>query len=631
MQHGDGGPPATPGMKRSHTMPFGATLSATGEARFRLWAPGAESVDLLLGSADSPLAMPMRGLGTGWFEGTAAARPGTRYRFRIDGDLAVPDPASRFNPDDVHGASEVVDPHAFDWQDGDWKGRPWEEAVLYELHVGTFAPEGTFAGVECRLDYLLGLGVTAIELMPVGAFPGRWNWGYDGVLPFAPDATYGRPEDLKRLIQAAHLRGLMVVLDVVYNHFGPDGNYLYAYARDAFFTERHHTPWGAAINFDGTGSDVVRRFFVDNALYWIEEYGLDGLRFDAVHAILDDSPLHVLQEIAQAVRDGPGRDRAIHLVLENDANQARFLTRGTGGRPRWYDAQWNDDVHHALHVVLTGEHDGYYADYANAPHGHLGRCLAEGFAYQGEASAYRGGDVRGEPSAHLPPSAFVGFLQTHDQVGNRAFGERIAALVPPEALALATAIVLLAPSPPLLFMGEEYGAATPFLYFCDFGPELAAAVTQGRRREFSQFERFADPAIQASIPDPNDPETFRRSRLDWDCLNRTPHLETLTRYRQLLALRRREIIPHLTGANEGRARWSGFGATGLAVDWTLGDGSRLALRANLGPEVVTAVPPSAGRPFHRVGDNPGPPDCDASDRLPPWSGVWHLRMAGGPG
>jgi maltooligosyltrehalose trehalohydrolase len=618
-------------MKRSHTMPFGATLTTTGEARFRLWAPAAGSVDLLLGAADAPLALPMRGLGTGWFEGTAAARPGTRYRFRIDGGLAVPDPASRFNPDDVHRASEVVDPQAFEWQDGDWRGRPWEEAVLYELHVGTFAPEGTFAGVERRLDYLVGLGVTAIELMPVGDFPGRWNWGYDGVLPFAPDASYGRPEDLKRLIQAAHLRGLMVLLDVVYNHFGPDGNYLYAYARDAFFTERHHTPWGAAINFDGTGSEVVRRFFVDNALYWIEEYGLDGLRLDAVHAILDDSPLHVLQEIAQAVRDGPGRDRAIHLVLENDANQARFLTRDTGGRPRWYDAQWNDDVHHALHVVLTGERDGYYADYANAPHGHLGRCLAEGFAYQGEASAYRGGGVRGEPSANLPPSAFVGFLQTHDQVGNRAFGERIAVLAPPEALALATAVLLLAPSPPLLFMGEEYAATTPFLYFCDFGPELAAAVTQGRRSEFARFERFADPGTQARIPDPNHPETFRCSRLDWDSLNRSPHLESLTRYRQLLALRRQEIIPHLTGATEGRARWCRFGAAGLAVDWTLGDGSRLALRANLGPEVASAVPPSAGRPFHRVGDSPGPPDRDASDRLPPWSGVWYLHKAGEPG
>jgi malto-oligosyltrehalose trehalohydrolase len=601
-------------------MPFGTSPTGNGETRFRLWAPGARSVVLLIGTGADPGAVPMHALSDGWFERTVRAGPGTRYRFRVDGGVAVPDPASRFNPDDVHGASEVIDPNAFDWQDGDWPGRPWEEAVVYELHVGTFSPQGTFAGVERRLDYLADLGVTAIELMPVAAFPGRCNWGYDGVLPFAPDASYGRPEDLKCLVQSAHRRGLMVLLDVVYNHFGPEGNYLYVYARDAFFTDRHHTPWGAAVNFDGPGGELVRRFFVDNALYWIEEYHFDGLRFDAVHAILDDSPVHVLEELAQAVREGPGRHRAVHLVLENDANQARFLARDATGAPRWFDAQWNDDLHHALHGVLTGECDGYYADYADAPHEHLGRCLAEGFAYQGEASAYREGQARGEPSAHLPPSAFVGFLQTHDQVGNRALGERLAALAPPRALAVATAMLLLAPSPPLLFMGEEHGAATPFLYFCDFGPELAAAVTQGRRREFARFERFSDPVTRAGIPNPNDPQTFRRSRLDWDCLGRSPHARVLARYRQLLALRRCEIVPRLAGTTGGRARWWTFGATGLAVEWTLGDGSHLALRANLGPEEVCAVPPSAGRLIHRVGE-----DLGAPGHLPPWSGVWHLK------
>jgi malto-oligosyltrehalose trehalohydrolase len=322
-----------------------------------------------------------------------------------------------------------VDPGAFDWQDEGWPGRPWEEAVVYELHVGTFSPEGTFAGVERRLDYLASLGVTAIELMPVGDFPGRWSWGYDGVLPFAPDASYGRPEDLKRLVQAAHARGLMVLLDVVYNHFGPEGNYLHVFARDAFFTERHHTPWGAAINFDGPGAALVRRFFVDNALYWIEEYHFDGLRLDAVHAICDDSATHVLEEIAANVRAGPGRERQVHLVLENDANQSRFLARDANAG-RAVTAQWNDDLHHALHAILTGEADGYYADYAAAPQAHLGRCLAEGFAYQGDASPYRRGKARGERSAHLPPGAFVGFLQNHDQVGNRAFtsGQRLSRL-----------------------------------------------------------------------------------------------------------------------------------------------------------------------------------------------------------
>lgn len=615
-------------MNRAHSMPFGTAATGNGEVRFRLWAPGARSVELLIGAGANPEAVPMRTLGEGWFQHHAAASPGTRYRFRVDGGLAVPDPVSRFNPDDVHAASEVVDPSAFEWQDGDWKGRPWDEAVLYELHVGAFSPEGTFAGVERRLDYLAALGVTAIELMPIADFPGQRNWGYDGTLLFAPDSSYGRPEDLKWLIQEAHRRGLMMLLDVVYNHFGPEGNYLYVYARDAFFTERHHTPWGAAVNFDGPGSATVRRFFVDNALYWIEEYGFDGLRLDAVHAILDGSSVHILEEIAEAVREGPGRNRLIHLVLENDSNQARFLARTAGGRPRWYDAQWNDDLHHALHVILTGERDGYYRDYAEDPLEHLGRCLAEGFAYQGEASAYRAGRTRGEPSAQLPPIAFVGFLQNHDQVGNRAFGERIDALARPEAIALTTAILLLAPSPPLLFMGQEHAASVPFLYFCDFGAELAAAVTRGRRSEFARFKRFADPAERAMIPDPNDPETFQQSRLDWDCIDRSPHAQTLARYRELLDTRRREIVPRLAGTAGGCTRWQRFGRTGLAVDWTLGDGSRLALRANLGPEESVEVPPVAGRPIYGVQFGAGPQA--ALDRLPPWSGTWHLGETAEP-
>ena len=473
--------------------------------------------------------------------------------------------------------------------------------------------------MERRLRYLADLGVTAIELMPVADFPGRCNWGYDGVLPFAPDASYGRPEDLKRLVQAAHARGLMVLLDVVYNHFGPEGNYLHVFARDGFFTERHHTPWGAAINFDGPDAALVRRFFVDNALYWIEEYHLDGLRLDAVHAICDDSATHVLEEIAAAVRAGPGRQRQVHLVLENDANQGGLLARDASGRPRWYTAQWNDDLHHALHVILTGEADGYYADYAAAPQAHVGRCLAEGFAYQGERSPYRRGEARGERSAHLPPGAFVGFLQNHDQVGNRAFGERLGTLAPPQALTLATAILLLAPAPPLLFMGEEHAAPVPFLYFCDFGPELAAAVTAGRRREFQRFERFSDPASRDAIPDPTDRETFRRSRLDWDCLDRPHHAQVLARYRELLSLRHRELVPHLAGTPGGAGRWWTFCTAGLAVDWTLGDGSRLALRANLGPEETCGVSPATGRLVHRVGD-----EVLSPSRLPPWSGTWHL-------
>ena len=362
-------------------MPFGAELREDGSVRFRLWAPAARQVELLLRGPQGTRALQMAQAGEGWFElVTAEAGAGSRYLYRIDGGLEVPDPASRLNSEDVHGPSVVVDPTAFEWTDGTWRGRPWHEAVIYELHVGTFSPEGTFSGVERKLDHLVDLGVTAIELMPIADFPGKRNWGYDGALLYAPDTAYGTPDELKSLVCAAHERGLMVLLDVVYNHFGPEGNYLHVYAPQ-FFTDRHHTPWGAAINFDGADSRPVRDFFVHNALYWLEEYHFDGLRIDAIHTVCDDSPRHIVTEITEAVRQGPGRERHVHVVLENGANQARFL--GPPGAPMTADAQWNDDVHHCLHVILTGESDGYYEDYARNPHGLLCRCLAEGFAYQG--------------------------------------------------------------------------------------------------------------------------------------------------------------------------------------------------------------------------------------------------------
>ncbi len=574
-------------MRWAHRMPFGAEPDGGGCARFRLWAPTARTVDLLLGEA-APLTMPE--LADGWRELRIEAPPGTRYRYRIDGKLDVPDTASRFNPDDVHGPSEVVAPEAFEWPEDGWPGRPWEEAVLYELHVGTFSPEGTFAGVEARLDYLAGLGVTALELMPVADFPGSRGWGYDGALPFAPDAAYGRPEDLKRLVARAHARGLMVLLDVVYNHFGPDGNYLHAYASD-FFTGRHHTPWGAAINFDGRNCRTVREFFIHNALYWLEEYQVDGLRFDAVHAIADDSTPDIIVALAERVRAGPGASREVHLVLENDRNEARYLARSDGNRPRWHTAQWNDDVHHAFHVLLTGEADGHYGDYADRPAWHLARALAEGFAQQGEASAYRDRSARGEPSAHLPPAAFISFLQTHDQVGNRAFGERLSMLAHEAPLRAATLACLLAPAPPLLFMGEEFGAVTPFLFFCDFGRELAASVTAGRRREFARFARFSDPLAQAEIPDPNAADTFLRSRLDWTCTNRDPHERWLALYRELLAIRRAKLVPRLRAMGGHAGRFVVHAAGALTVAWRLGDGARLRLYLNLGSENVSVSPP----------------------------------------
>jgi len=604
-------------MKRIHSMPFGAALVPEG-VRFRLWAPAASRVDVGVdGTVDDPVWHEMRRQVDGWFERVVeGARAGARYRFRIDADREVPDPASRCNPDDVHRASEVVDPLAYEWRDGEWRGRPWDDAVVYELHVGAFTGEGTFDGVAARLDYLTDLGVTAIELMPIADFPGRRNWGYDGVLPFAPDSTYGTPDSLKALIDAAHARGLMMLLDVVYNHFGPEGNYLHLYAPD-FFTDRHRTPWGAAINFDDEKSRVVRDFFVHNALYWLEEFHFDGLRLDAVHAIADDSALDILDELAAAVRDGIGRERTIHLVLENDRNEARRLTRDANGSPLRYTAQWNDDLHHALHTIVTGEAQGYYGDYAAAPLNHLGRCLAEGFAYQGETSPWRGGRPRGEPSAALPPAAFVSFLQNHDQVGNRAMGERIHALAPDERVRAALAIVLLAPSPPLLFMGEEFAAATPFLFFCDFEPGLAAAVTEGRREEFRSFAAFADAAAAEQIPDPAAPITFMRSKLDWRTLGRSSHAEWRALYRRLLDLRHRVIVPLLAKIAPSRRTWRESGDSALTVTWALDDGRTLRLDANLGDRDESVHDLRRGEIVYAT-------DQMSADLLPPWSVVWRI-------
>lgn len=599
-------------------MPFGAEVMPDGRACFRLWAPAARQVRLLLPDAGSRLSMPQAG--NGWFELTTNhASTGTRYKFQIDANAEVPDPASRYQPDDVHGASQVVDPSSFDWDDAIWRTRPWEEAVIYELHVGTFSPAGTFAGAEERLQHLVDLGVTAVELMPVADFPGRRNWGYDGVFPFAPDSRYGRPEDLKRLVQAVHRSGLMVFLDVVYNHFGPEGNYLRQYAPQ-FFTDRYRTPWGEAINFDGPESRTVRDFFIHNALYWLEEYNFDGLRLDAVHQIFDRSSRHILKELAETVRGALGPDRRVHLVLENDNNQAGYLGRNSAQKPVFYTAQWNDDFHHAAHVALTSETDGYYIDYADRPEEKLARCLAEGFDYQGEPSRFRGNERRGEISRNLAAGAFVSFLQNHDQVGNRAFGERIVTLTEPKALEAAIAIELLAPSPPLLFMGEEFGAETPFQFFCDFGPDLAQAVAQGRRDEFRKFERFSDPAVRARIPDPNAEETFLGSKLNWESLSRTRGQHWLSFYRNLLDLRRRYILPLLPKLQAGKSSFRAIGGRAIEVIWPREDGGALGLLANLGREPVSGVRPAHGAVFYAV-----PVPEPGKDQLAPWSVQWFLK------
>jgi 1,4-alpha-glucan branching enzyme/maltooligosyltrehalose trehalohydrolase len=590
---------------------------------FRLWAPDARTVALRIEAPEPEREVPMRAEEEGWFRTEVAeAQPGSRYLFRIDGDFLVPDPASRFQPESVHRASEVIDPRAFDWADEGWSGRVWEDAVIYELHVGAFSKQGNFAGVIGHLDHLVDLGVTAVELMPVAECPGKVNWGYDGVYPFAPEQRYGRPEDLKALVQAAHGRGLMVLLDVVYNHFGPEGNYLPRFA-GPFFTKRYGTPWGSAIDFESEHSRTVRDFFIHNALYWLEEYNLDGLRIDAVHAIHDASKPDILTELAGAVHTRLGQ-RHVHLVLENDRNEARHLERDPQGKARLFSAQWNDDLHHALHVLLTGEDAGYYADYAEQPLHQLGRCLTTGFAYQGEPSPFRGGATRGEQSAHLPLTAFVSFLQNHDQVGNRAFGERIVELAEPDAVRAAVAILLLAPSPPLLFMGEEWGCEQPFPFFCHFGPSLAAQVRKGRRREFARFPEFQDEAARERIPDPGSRETFESAVLRWGDREVDRHREWLAYYRRLLEIRREQVTPRLAGAPGRAAEFAEIGKAGLEVSWRLRDGATLELRAQLAPEPCTEVPtPPGGQLLFAT--HAALPELLERGEMPAWSAAWHLH------
>jgi malto-oligosyltrehalose trehalohydrolase/4-alpha-glucanotransferase len=597
------------GIARTHRMPFGAQIQADGRVRFRLWAPHRKVLIELDG-----VTVGMTALGEGWHElVTDRAGPRTKYRFILPDGLRVPDPASRYQPEDVHGPSEVIDPAAYAWRDTNWTGRPWEEALIYELHIGAFTPEGTFRAAIGKLDHLVALGVTAIEIMPVGDFPGRRNWGYDGVLPYAPDSSYGRPENLKTLVEEAHLRQLMVMLDVVYNHFGPEGAYIHSIAPQTF-TDRHNTPWGAAINFDGPESNEVREFFIHNALYWIEEFHLDGLRLDAVHAIFDDGPKHLLEELAERVRaSAPNRD--IHLVLENEENQVRRLVRCENGEPRWYTAQWNDDVHHVLHVAVSGENQGYYADYKGNTK-KLGRALAEGFAFQGELMPYRG-RPRGEPSANLPPTAFVAFIQNHDQVGNRAFGDRLTDFAPAEAVRAISAVYLLLPQIPMLFMGEEWAADQPFPFFCDFGPDLADAVRDGRRNEFARFPEFQDPKTRERIPDPLKQETFSAAKLSWEDIEREPHSGWLDWHRRILAVRRAEIVPRLPVIRRAR-RYEVLGDGAVVVRWPVGEDAVLTLAANLADKPASGFPRGCCRELWQEGK------AGAGDIFGPWTVRWSI-------
>lgn len=536
---------------------WGPELRDGADTRFRLWAPDRDAITLEL---DGGTAVAMRRDGDGWFTASAPAPAGTRYRFRLDPDLVVPDPASRFQSGGVHGWSVVVDP-AFAWSATEWRGRPWEEMVILEVHAGVL---GGFGAIRRSLPAIAASGITAIELMPVNAFGGTRNWGYDGVLPYAVAEPYGSPAELKTLVDTAHALGLSVFLDVVYNHFGPDGNYLNAYA-GAFFHQDVDTPWGGAVAVD---AEPVHRFFVDNALMWLRDYRIDGLRFDAVHAIENDA---FLDRMASEIRAAlPERD--VHLVLENEKNDADRMRVGC------YDAQWNDDFHNVLHVLLTGETSAYYADFADRPAARLARCLKEGFIYQGEGSPNHDGKPRGKPSGDLPSTAFVAFLQNHDQVGNRAMGERLIALTDADRLRAATALLLLGPQIPLLFMGEDEGSESPFLFFTDFHDELADAVREGRRKEFAKFAAFADEEARERIPDPNARSTFDAS---------TPAPgpaagEWRAHYRELLALRQAHIVPRLKGT---------VGLTADALDdarvkarWRMGDGATLTILIDLGSE-----------------------------------------------
>ncbi|GAB4337572.1 MAG: malto-oligosyltrehalose trehalohydrolase [Dehalococcoidia bacterium] len=508
--------------------PLGATWLGGSHTRFVVWAPFASAVDLVV--EGSPATVPMDPAHRGYFVATVeGAPPGTRYRYRLDGDegRTFPDPASRSQPGGVHAPSAVVD-MSFDWSDSGWHGLPLQEYVIYELHTGLFSQKGTFDGAIARLPYLRDLGITAIELMPVAQFPGTRNWGYDGASPFAPQDSYGGPEGLHRLVDAAHRHGIAVVLDVVYNHLGPEGNYLGRFG--PYFTDRYHTPWGSAINFEGHGADEVRRYFIENALMWVTDYHIDALRLDAVHAIFDASAMPFLAELAGAIHSRAAKlHRHIYLIAESDLNAPRFVrSQERGGYG--LDAQWSDDYHHALHALLTGERQGYYEDFGRVEH--LARALGHGYTYAGQYSTYRGARHGGSLGT-IPGTSIVVCAQNHDQVGNRMLGDRLASLVPFESLKLAAGAVLLSPFVPLVFMGEEYGETAPFQYFVSHSdPALVEAVRRGRTAEFAAHRWEGEP------PDPQAVETFEACRPRFDRATEGHHALLLEFYRELLRIRR---------------------------------------------------------------------------------------------
>ena len=547
--------------------PLGASLREDGTT-FCVWAPACRSVDLVV---EGRTPERLREAGDGMRELTVPAlMTGVRYQYRLDGERYRPDPVSRWQPQGVHGPSVVVDPSQFAWTDQGFRGHARADLVFYELHVGTYTTTGTFEAIIPSLPRLADLGITAVELMPVGEFPGSRNWGYDGAHLYAPQSTYGGPRGLRRLVDACHAQGLSVFLDVVYNHQGPEGNYLAEYG--PYFTDRYKTPWGTAINFDGPDGAGVRRHFVENARYWVKEFHIDGLRLDAVHSIFDTSPRHILTDVAEGAREeGRAQGRPVHVIVESHDNDRRLLLPAADGG-LGLDGVWADDFHHAVHVRLTGERGGYYIDFQ--PPELLPRAITDGFAFQGEHSEYFGRE-RGTPTAGLPPDQFVVCIQNHDQVGNRAQGDRLSTTVSIEAAKLAAALMFATPALPLLFMGEEYGETSPFQFFTSFlDPGLVEAVRQGRAAEISRF------GWQGALPDPGQPATFLRSRLNHALATAPRHRELREYYRQWLALRAEH--PALGARHRDLTRASLKGDV-LSVSRAAPDGAAVVLVANLGP------------------------------------------------
>jgi malto-oligosyltrehalose trehalohydrolase len=554
---------------------WGAEYQDNGAVLFRVWATGQQAMSLRLSGRDT--AMPP--VGEGWFElRVEGIKPGSEYQFVLADGMAIPDPASRAQKADVNGPSLVVDAQQYRWQHTDWQGRPWEETVVYELHVGTFTPEGTFQAAIAKLPYLAELGITQIELMPLSQFAGNRGWGYDGVLLYAPHSAYGTPDDVKAFVDAAHGHGISVVLDIVLNHFGPEGNYLSLLSPD-FFDATRPTPWGAGIAYD---VDAARHYIADAPLYWLKEFHLDGLRFDAIDQIKDATNPHILTEIAQRIR-AEITSRPVHLTTEDCRNIISLHPRNEDGAVPLFTGEWNDDFHNAVHVFATGETHAYYQDFADTPERLIARTLAEGFAYQGEVSP-QSGEKRGVDSRNQPPVAFVDFIQNHDQIGNRALGERLLTLAGAERTQVLYAALLLSPHIPLLFMGEEYGETHPFLFFTDFHGVLAKAVREGRAKEFEGHSGYEG----TDVPDPNALSTFTASRLNWAAQETPEGKAWLALSHKLLALRQQHIVPLLATAKGHSGKIVQTAPGFFAVAWAFPKGT-LSLAVNISEQTHSAA------------------------------------------